>query len=1270
MRFTKTGPNIPDELIEAQKKGELLFFCGAGVSVPAGLPNFYSLTKNVAEKLHALDDENNEISQLLKDNQFDRTFSVLKRIYGDESVDSILLDELKLTKTPLLSNHENLLKLSRNEEKKPFLITTNFDLLFEKVDNKIKSFVPPYLPDLQSKAALSGIVYLHGKWIDPKKNETNNLIISSQDFGSAYLSHGWATRFLSNLLTRRTVVLIGYSGDDTLVRYLLEGLNTEKTSKLNKIYAFERGPRELIEQKWAQLGAIGLSYPEHNDLWQTITEWAKYAGDEDKWNKHLFDLSQKSPKDLQPFERGQIASFISSKEGAYKFLGFTPPPNSEWIYVFDKYIRLGPVEIIKNEEGEKFEIDPIDLYGIDSDPKRIELDSLQEPLKSKLGYNFIESLPDETTNLKEKLSNLSYEKLWFVESRIVALARWFANVAEQPAAIWWAQKQANLHPIIIDRIKRKILEQPQGFVERDLIFWTNFINSYQERSKIASSNDWYEVKRNLEHYSKDTYQLNFHYLNDLLSPILILEPKYSTENIYLPTQLHENYLTTKFTIDFPYYHLGSIEIKDEYIVDTIKVLTQVFIKYIYQLNRLEDESIKHLFHTFYFPSINFKNPLQPYRRVNNKIGNLIIWMCSLLKRLSSSEENTILEAIKNWPENDELIFNRLKLFLWSNLDNINNFNIEKYFLQLSDNFFWNRYIELDIINLISTQWDNLPEKIRVKFERKIIKYRKIYNHENYDQYIDYRNYQVGRFLNTINQTSIGLTERSLQEFDRIKKTASWKDSYLEQESLITGVKSSFVSTNTSFEELTNIENSSVFFEKISCLEKDRSAIFQQRKPFIGFLSSHPDEALDKLAQELSKNNFQAQYWRQFFENLPANLTIDQIHKIGNAILILPEEIIYECRFVIPTLLNEKFSEAYKNSIEAYLDIWDNCFNKLNSIGEKATKSLYAETFINNKIIKTSRKTLDNAFNSPIGQLVNAIFHSNDIWNLKPIDFKKIYLIRLEKCLNCVGEGAYHTITILSLYFSFMCQYFPQWSDKFLVPFFDVKNTNSEAAWNGFLYSDYNLTDKSIMKIKPYIIDLFNYNTEWLNSERFKANFPSFLIFICFFSYPKGVLFSNLEIRILFRQFDHDMLSRALWTLNQIFENNNNWKTFGRYFFKNMWPKENYYQSSKTSERLISLAFETSNNFIDIVKHIYPFLRPVDPHSLFLYRITKGEERSYLVKDHPDTLLKVLNKVIGPQIEYYDDYLKQILEEIAVHKPSLKQSLTWQHLYAISNHSFS
>jgi hypothetical protein len=40
MRFAAQGPDIPADLLEARDRGEVVFFCGAGVSMPAGLPSF------------------------------------------------------------------------------------------------------------------------------------------------------------------------------------------------------------------------------------------------------------------------------------------------------------------------------------------------------------------------------------------------------------------------------------------------------------------------------------------------------------------------------------------------------------------------------------------------------------------------------------------------------------------------------------------------------------------------------------------------------------------------------------------------------------------------------------------------------------------------------------------------------------------------------------------------------------------------------------------------------------------------------------------------------------------------------------------------------------------------------------------------------------------------------------------------------------------------------------------------------------------------------
>ena len=51
MRFVADGPSIPDALLEERDRGKVVFFCGAGISVPAGLPNFRNLTIRVMKAL-------------------------------------------------------------------------------------------------------------------------------------------------------------------------------------------------------------------------------------------------------------------------------------------------------------------------------------------------------------------------------------------------------------------------------------------------------------------------------------------------------------------------------------------------------------------------------------------------------------------------------------------------------------------------------------------------------------------------------------------------------------------------------------------------------------------------------------------------------------------------------------------------------------------------------------------------------------------------------------------------------------------------------------------------------------------------------------------------------------------------------------------------------------------------------------------------------------------------------------------------------------------
>jgi NAD-dependent SIR2 family protein deacetylase len=47
VQFVTNGPDILDALLQAHEEGRVIFFCGAGISRPAGLPGFKGLVDEI-----------------------------------------------------------------------------------------------------------------------------------------------------------------------------------------------------------------------------------------------------------------------------------------------------------------------------------------------------------------------------------------------------------------------------------------------------------------------------------------------------------------------------------------------------------------------------------------------------------------------------------------------------------------------------------------------------------------------------------------------------------------------------------------------------------------------------------------------------------------------------------------------------------------------------------------------------------------------------------------------------------------------------------------------------------------------------------------------------------------------------------------------------------------------------------------------------------------------------------------------------------------------
>ena len=135
------------------------------------------------------------------------------------------------------ATHEALLTLGRCREGPVRVITTNFDRLFEEVIDRgaspVGRFQAPLLP--VPKNRWDGLVYLHGLLPpDPSPSDLDKLVLSSGDFGLAYLTERWAARFVSELLRNYTLCFVGYGINDPVLRYMMDALAAKRSVSNSK----------------------------------------------------------------------------------------------------------------------------------------------------------------------------------------------------------------------------------------------------------------------------------------------------------------------------------------------------------------------------------------------------------------------------------------------------------------------------------------------------------------------------------------------------------------------------------------------------------------------------------------------------------------------------------------------------------------------------------------------------------------------------------------------------------------------------------------------------------------------------------------------------------------------------------------------------------------------------------------------------------------------------------------------------------------------------
>ncbi len=287
LRFSECGPAFPAELIDAFMAGEVVILCGTGVSAPQ-LPDFRTLVDNTYERLGVEMDSSERRSY--DGQRFEEVLGALGRRLADPSAMVQAVSELlAVPADPILGHHETVLRLSRDLNNRTLVVTTNFDTLLEHAmaqppaEVREQSFAGQALP-APGGVDFEGIIHLHGRLDDLALDlAATPLVLTSADYGDAYMRAGWASRFLFDLARCKTILLIGYSAGDAPVRYFLNVLEADRARfpDLRQVYAFdsyESDPADA-EAGWGALAVEPLAYSkinpdtgavDHSPLWNDL----------------------------------------------------------------------------------------------------------------------------------------------------------------------------------------------------------------------------------------------------------------------------------------------------------------------------------------------------------------------------------------------------------------------------------------------------------------------------------------------------------------------------------------------------------------------------------------------------------------------------------------------------------------------------------------------------------------------------------------------------------------------------------------------------------------------------------------------------------------------------------------------------------------------------------------------------------------------------------------------------------------------------------------
>lgn len=211
-------PEIPTNLSEKIKSGNIVLFVGAGLSMAAGYPDWFNLTINILEGLKDKEKKAEGYINALQNRLFE-PIDILGKLEPVKSfaIEAFDIEMKKYSNAEPSTLHKKLPNISTK------IITTNFDNLLEKCHPSFEKVTYYNNFKLAKISDYSSYIFkIHGDI-----NEPDKCILFPSEYNILYNHSDKTSIFeLKKIFSDRSILFVGFSLTDPYLNYIIDYIST------------------------------------------------------------------------------------------------------------------------------------------------------------------------------------------------------------------------------------------------------------------------------------------------------------------------------------------------------------------------------------------------------------------------------------------------------------------------------------------------------------------------------------------------------------------------------------------------------------------------------------------------------------------------------------------------------------------------------------------------------------------------------------------------------------------------------------------------------------------------------------------------------------------------------------------------------------------------------------------------------------------------------------------------------------------------------------